>query len=155
MAQDLVHGWGRTWQFSSLGLSSICNILSAIKLAKQQGLGPDAAIITVATDGAAMYLTERDKILARDFAGGFDEAAAAETFGRFVLGTGTENLLELTPADRERVFNLGYYTWVEQQGIPLSAFEARRGQDFWRGIRTLLDEWDELIIEFNELAAGG
>ena len=34
------------------GLSSICNVLAAIKTAKLLGLGPDDAIITVATDGA-------------------------------------------------------------------------------------------------------
>ena len=32
--------------------------------------------------------------------------------------------LELDAPDRERIFNLGYYTWVEQQGIPLEVFEA-------------------------------
>ena len=42
-------------------------------------------------------------------------------------------MLELTHAERSRIFNLGYYTWVEQQGVPLEAFERRRAQGFWAG----------------------
>ena len=37
----------------------------------------------------------------------------------------------MTRADRDRIFNLGYFTWVEQQGVPLDEFEARRDQAFW------------------------
>src|SRR5690606_8878447 len=48
------------------GLSSICNLLAAITTAKLLRLGPDDAIVTVATDGAAMYPSERSKIVARD-----------------------------------------------------------------------------------------
>ena len=110
----------------SLGFSSLCNILAAIKTAKYEGYGPDDVVATVATDGAAMYGTEIERILARDFAGGFDAVDAGETFGRFVLGAGTDDLLELSRVDRDRIFNLGYFTWVEQQGVPLEEFEARR-----------------------------
>jgi cysteine synthase len=46
------------------GFSSICNVLAAIKTAKLLDLGPDDAIITVATDGAALYPSERAKLLA-------------------------------------------------------------------------------------------
>ena len=53
------------------GLSSICNVLAGIATAKLLGLGPDDAVVTVATDGSAMYPSERHKILARDFGGGF------------------------------------------------------------------------------------
>ncbi len=136
----------------SFGLSSICNVLASIAVARRDGLGPDDVIVTVATDGASMYRTERDKVLARDFAGGFDEVDAAEVFGRQVLGGGADaqRVLELTPADRRRIFNLGYFTWVEQQGIGYEAFVARREPGFWRDLRAALPAWDELIVAFNE-----
>jgi cysteine synthase len=134
------------------GLSSICNILAAVKTAKYLRLGPDDVIITVATDGAAMYGSERERIAARDFPAGFERADAAEVFGRWMLGTGPEDLLETTLADRNRIFNLGYYTWVEQQGVSLADFEARRDQRFWAGLRDLLPAWDAMITEFNERA---
>ena len=134
----------------AFGLSSICNILAAVKTAKYLRLGPDDVIMTVATDGARMYGSERERIAARDFPDGFDLADAAETFGRWMLGTGPEDLLETTLADRNRIFNLGYYTWVEQQGVSLADFQARRDQRFWTGLRDLLPAWDAMITEFNE-----
>ena len=135
---------------NAFGLSSICNILAAVKTAKYLRLGPDDVVMTVATDGAAMYGSERERIAARDFPDGFDLADAAETFGRWMLGTGPENLIETTLADRNRIFNLGYYTWVEQQGVSLADFEARRDQRFWTGLRDLPPAWDAMITEFNE-----
>jgi cysteine synthase len=136
-------------QLPSLGLSSICNILGAIKIAKDYGLGPEDVIVTVATDGAAMYESERSIAIARYFPDGFDEVAAAETFGEHLLGATTDNLRELTSEERGRIFNLGYFTWVEQQGISLDEFEARRDPRFWTETREAVGVWDELIDEFN------
>jgi len=62
--------------------------------------------------------------------------------------------LELSERDRNRIFNLGYYTWVEQQGTPFELFEARRDQSFWKGLRRLLPVWDEMITDFNARVAG-
>ncbi|HZP90924.1 MAG TPA: pyridoxal-5'-phosphate-dependent protein subunit beta, partial [Actinomycetota bacterium] len=58
-------------------------------------------------------------------------------------------VLELSTRERERVFNLGYYTWVEQQGVSLEDFEARRSQSFWRGLRELIPVWDAMIEDLN------
>jgi cysteine synthase A len=137
-------------ELPAFGLSSICNILAAVKTAKYLRLGPDDVIITVATDGARMYGSERERIAARDFPDGFARADAAGVFGRWMLGTGPDDLLETTLADRNRIFNLGYYTWVEQQGVSLADFEARRDQRFWTGLRDLLPAWDAMITEFNQ-----
>ena len=96
-----------------------------------------------------MYSSERNRILARDFSGGFDETSAAAVFSRWMLGADTDHVLETTVVDRERVFNLGYFTWVEQQGVATTDFEIRRRQDFWAALRPKLTVWDELIGEFN------
>jgi cysteine synthase len=134
---------------TSFGLSGICNVLAAIKTAKHLRLGPDDAIVTVATDGGAMYETELDKAVSRHFPGGFDAVAAGETFGRYVLGQGTDDLLELGRLERERIFNLGYFTWVEQQGVSLADFDARRRPSFWRDLRAYVARWDDMIAELN------
>jgi cysteine synthase A len=140
----------------SFGLSSICNVLAAIAVARHDRLGPDDVIVTVATDGAGMYRTERDKVLARDFADGFDEVRAAEVFGRHVLGGADgQQLLDLTEADRRRIFNLGYFTWVEQQGVGFDEFVERREPAFWEELRADLPIWDGLIGEFNERTRAG
>jgi cysteine synthase len=134
----------------AFGLSSICNILAAVKTAKYLGLGPGDVVLTVATDGAEMYASERERIAARDFPDGFGPAGAGEVFGRWMLGASTDHVLETTLADRNRIFNLGYYTWVEQQGVSLADFESRRHQRFWTGLRDLLPAWDARIEEFNQ-----
>jgi cysteine synthase len=131
------------------GLSSICNVLAAIQVARAHDLGPDDAILTVATDGARMYATELAKAEARDFPAGFDEVAAASAFGEHLLGGGGARLVDLDDHARTRIFNLGYFTWVEQQGVGLPEFVARRDQRFWAGLRDLLPAWDAMIEEFN------
>ncbi len=133
----------------SLGLSSICNVLAAIKIAKQFDLGPADVVATVATDGAVMYGSERERTLGRHFPDGFDGTTAGEVFGEHVLGQGTDNLLELTSVDRDRIFNLGYFTWVEQQGVSVEDFVARRDPSFWTRTRENVHAWDELIDELN------
>ena len=134
----------------ALGLSSICNVLAAIKTAKYYQMGPQDVIVTVATDGAAMYHAERDAMIRRHFPAGFDAVAAGETFGQHVLGAGTDHLLETSWFDRHRIFNLGYFTWVEQQGVSVEEFNARRRQDFWKSLREIIPVWDQMIEEFNE-----
>jgi len=133
----------------SFGLSSICNVLAAIKVAKKLGLGPDDAVLTVATDGAAMYGSERAKAMTKFFGGRFDGARAGDVFAEHLLGATAAHTLEATPVDRTRIFNLGYFTWVEQQGVSLEDFVVRREQSFWRGLRDLLPAWDAMIEEFN------
>jgi hypothetical protein len=132
-----------------MGFSSICNVLAAIKVAKYLELGPDDAIMTVATDSAAMYSTELAKAQAELFPKGMDAVGAAETYGRYMLAAATDHTMELSLRDQERVFNLGYYTWVEQQGVEIPDFTVRRDQAFWRKLRDLVPAWDAMIQEFN------
>ena len=79
---------------------------------------------------------------------------AAAVWGEHLANVPTDATLELTSRDRNRIFNLGYYTWVEQQGTPLELFEQRRHQEFWRDLRAYLPLWDELITEVNARVAG-
>ena len=138
---------------ADLGLSSIANILAAIKYAKYQRLRPDDAVLTVATDGSELYGTEQDKALHDQFGGNFDALAAAEVYGRYLLGATTDNMRELIHPNREAIFNLGYYTWVEQQGVSIKDFDARRDPNYWEDMMEIVPVWDSLIDEFN--AASG
>jgi len=134
----------------NFGLSSIANVLGAIKYAKYMKLDENDVVLTVATDGADMYRTELDIAARKYFGDRFDEFAAAEVFGRYLLGTGTDHMQELSRYDRERIFNLGYYTWVEQQGTSLEDFDARREQTFWDDLLDLVPVWDRMIDDCNQ-----
>ena len=132
------------------GLSSLCNLLAAIKLARHDDLGADDVVVTVATDGAALYASELRQYLERRGEGGkLTDAMAAELYGQHLAGADTEHVLEATPRERERIFNLSYFTWVEQQGVGLADFERRKSQTFWRGLHDLVPQWDEMIAAFN------
>jgi len=138
---------------SHFGFSAICNTLAAIKTARMLDLGENDALITVATDGGALYPSERAKTLATRFGGELSEADAAAIYGEHLANVSTEHMIEMTEADRRRVFNLGYYTWVEQQGTPFELFEERRHQSFWQSLRRYVGVWDSMISEFNERVA--
>ncbi|OED42786.1 pyridoxal-5'-phosphate-dependent protein subunit beta [Chromatiales bacterium (ex Bugula neritina AB1)] len=133
----------------NLGLSSIANVLGAIKYARYMGLGSNDVVMTVATDGADMYATELTGEEKNQFNGEFSQLHAAEVFGRYMLGAGIDHTLELSRLDRERVFNLGYYTWVEQQGISTEDFDRRRDPAFWNGLMDFVPVWDAMIDKFN------
>jgi hypothetical protein len=138
-----------------LGLSGIANVVAAIKTAKRLELDDEDVLITVATDSAALYGGERRKFLAATYPSGFDDVNAGEIFGQHLLGAATDDVLELTHDERSRIFNLGYFTWVEQQGVPLVEFERRRSQSFWRELRWAASAWDGLVAEFNARAGFG
>ena len=134
----------------NLGLSSICNMLASAKMAAALDCGPDDVIVTVATDGAALYGSERAKTIETDFGGEFGAAEADLVAGRWLNGVDTDHLLQLSDRDRDRVFNLGYFTWVEQQGRGSWTISTLAGiKSFWVALRDLVPVWDELIADFN------
>ena len=135
------------------GFSSICNTIAAIKTAKLLGLGADDVLITIATDGADLYPSERVKTMKKRFNDNFSQVDAAEVFAEHLATVQTDSMIDCTERDRNRIFNLGYYTWVEQQGTPLSVFEARRSQSFWQNLRSHVPTWDAMIAEFNARVA--
>jgi len=146
---------GLVARLSNFGLSSLCNMLAAIKTARHYDLGEDDVILTVATDGAAMYGSEIEKTIGRRPGGRFDAINAGEIWGQSLAATTTDHVLEMTQADRQRVFDLGYFTWVEQQGVPVEDFVARARQSFWDGLQELVPAWDAMITEFNARSGVG
>jgi cysteine synthase len=135
--------------FDDIGISGLANIVAAIKVAKHLDFDADDMVMTVATDSALLYASERQSFLARRYRDGFDEVNAGEIFSRHLEGVVDDHVLELTHFDRKRIFNLGYYTWVEQQGVAIDDFDRRRDQRFWRGLVDSIPMWDRMIEDFN------
>ena len=138
--------------FAEIGISGLANIVASIKLAKHFDLGANDVIMTVATDSAAMYGSERQAYSANHYAEGFDEVNAGEIFAGALQAIADDHMLELRHQDRKRIFNLGYYTWVEQQGVRFDDFEKRKDQSFWNGLIDSIPAWDRLIESFNAAA---
>jgi len=89
-------------------------------------------------------------MLAGRYAGGFDTAEAAAAIDEHLDGADSSNVDVLGEAGRNRIFNLGYYTWVEQHGVDFDDFEIRRDQGFWRYVQGMAPGWDTMIDEFND-----
>ena len=141
--------------FSHIGLSGLANIQSAIKIAKHENLDKNDVIICVATDGARLYSSEIEQTKQKYFNGEFDQSQAAEIFGRALSGCEPAHVLELSSTEKQRIFNLGYYTWVEQRGISVEDFNLRKKQSFWDNISNQAAQWDQLIAEFNDRVSSG
>lgn len=138
-------------QLDLLGFSSISNVISAIKMAKYYELGENDIILTMLTDSMELYQS-RLKEMHNEF-GEYSEYDAAAHFAQYLKGIGTDHTVELTYADRRRVHNLKYYTWVEQQGKTYEEIQAQwYERNYWSEVRTQADEIDNLIEEFNQEA---
>jgi cysteine synthase len=135
-------------QLDLLGFSGISNVLSAIKFAKYYELGEHDIVITILTDSMELYGSRLQEMHA-EF-GEYHERDAAAHFARYLHGASTDNLIELTYADRRRVHNLKYYTWVEQQGRSYEEIMAQwYDSEYWTGVQGQADQIDALIEEFN------
>lgn len=131
-----------------LGISGASNVVSAIKFAKYYELGEQDVVVTVLTDSMEMYGSRLEELTAER--GEFTETDAAVAYHRDLLGLTTDNLQELSYADRKRVHNLKYYTWVEQQGKTYDEIQAQwYDRRYWTDIRSHTEEIDALIEEFN------
>jgi cysteine synthase len=135
-------------QLDLMGISSVANVLSAIKAAKWYELTGQDVILTVWTDSMELYQSRLDEL--REVYGDYTELDAAADYERYLLGEDIDNMAELGYRDRKRVHNLKYYTWVEQQGKTYKEIQDQwYVDDYWTGIQGQIAEMDELIREFN------
>jgi len=132
-----------------LGISGVANLLFAIKMAKSYEMTSQDIVATVATDSMEMYGSRLSELT--EDRGGFDATDAVVAHQRYLLGTGLEDIQELGYWDRNRVHNLKYYTWVEQQGKTYEEIQAQwYDDDYWTSIQAMADPIDELIAAFND-----
>ena len=133
-----------------LGISSISNMLSAIKAAKYWDLDEHDALFTVFTDSMEMYGSRLRE--AEEESGPYTREQALVDWHLHLMGQRTDNLLELSHLDRLRVHNLKYYTWVEQQQKDVAELNAQwhEYKAYWPERWHIAEQIDELIVAFNE-----
>jgi cysteine synthase len=137
-------------QLPLLGISSVANLLSAVKMVKWYEWGEGDAVITVLTDSMEMYQSrlrelssERGEFTARD---------ATVAYHQHLMGQGVEYVEELSYPARKRIHNLKYYTWVEQQGKTYQEIQSQwYDRNYWSNIQRQVGEIDALIGQFNDM----
>ena len=137
-------------KMSWLGISGIANMLCCIKMAKYYELTENDVLLTVLTDSAVMYQSRIEEL--DQMHGEYNAHEACLDHNLHMLNLKTDNLIELTYADRKRVHNLKYYTWVEQQARDVKDLNALwyDTKGTWDAVHAQAKEMDELINEFNE-----
>jgi cysteine synthase A len=136
-----------------LGLSSIGNLLCAVKFAKYYELTDRDVVLTVWTDSMALYHTRVREM--EEAHGRYSVAKAERDYHRYLLGESTANMRELGYYDKKQIHNLKYFTWIEQQSKELAELNAQWYDypDYWARIHGQVDEIDRLIGQFNERVA--
>jgi cysteine synthase len=138
-------------QLELLGISSIGNLIAAIKLAKYHELTEDDVIVTIFTDSMEMYESRMKE--ENEKQGPYNLTRAEVDHNRWIFEQGISHVLELTYQQRRRIHNLKYYTWIEQQGKELEELNRQWYDDnYWLNIQKQVPEIDKLIEEFNKLS---
>ncbi|MDY6895673.1 MAG: pyridoxal-phosphate dependent enzyme [Thermotogota bacterium] len=135
---------------SLLGISSIANVLSAIKFAKYYELTEKDVVMTVFTDSMELYDSRLKELQEQN--GKYSEQQAAIDFQKHLMGVKTDFIQELSYYDKKRIHNLKYYTWIEQQGKELDELNEQwyNDEEYWGNAFEITDKIDQLIIEFNK-----
>ncbi|MFH1728990.1 MAG: pyridoxal-phosphate dependent enzyme [Pseudomonadota bacterium] len=137
-------------KLSLLGISSICNVLAAIKTAKYYEMTSDDIIFTIATDSSEMYQSRLAE-LNKDY-GTYSNTQAAIDYESNLANVATDNLKELTFVDQKMIHNLKYYTWIEQQAKEIEDLnQLWSDREIWPKVFNQVHKWDELINQFNEM----
>jgi hypothetical protein len=127
------------------GISSVCNVLGAIKTAKFYEFGPDDVIVTICTDALDRYHSVMEWLEGTE--GKMDEAMAVGRMESTFHGQKQDYILEGSREVRERWHNLKYYTWVEQQGKTVEELDAQRDPAWWTEHQEMVAEIDKRILE--------
>ena len=150
---QLIHD-GHAWASEALGadlshlqdffgVSGICNVLGAIKVARTLDLGPDDLIVTVATDSFDRYPSVLADQTARE--GALTRETALRRLEIFHRAT-SDWVLEGTRDVRRRWHNQKYFTWVEQQGMTVGQLDAQLDQDWWASEAAQAPEMDAQLL---------
>lgn len=129
----------------AFGISSVCNVLGAIKTAKHFRLGAGDAVFTIATDGLDRYPSVLAEMNCTR--GPMDEAEAARRLETIFHRQGTEYIREGTPHAHDCWANLKYFTWVEQQGRSVDELRRQRDGAYWVEQQARVPEIDRRIRE--------
>jgi cysteine synthase len=141
-------------KLSYLGISSISNVLSSIKLAKWFEMNENDVIFTVFTDSVELYRSRLKEM--NDQWGKYSEKQAEIDWNVCVKHQTIDYMKELSYYDKKRIHNLKYFTWIEQQGKSVDELNAQwYDENYWRERYKTVELWDKMIDEFNERVRKG
>ena len=136
-------------QLDLLGVSSIGNLIGAIKFAKYYELTEKDIVTTIFTDSMELYGSRIREL--REQRGKYSHDNAVQDY-EMMNNVTIDNMLELDYYAKKRIHNLKYYTWIEQQAKDLDELNAQwyDHREYWASIHRMAPKIDALINAFND-----
>ena len=135
-------------RLSDMGISSHCNMLSAIKQAKYYEYTENDVIFTIFTDSVNMYNSRLEEM--NNAWGKYSAKQAEVDYNIAIKNQSIDYFKELSYYDKKAIHNLKYFTWVEQQGKTVEELNAQwYDENYWKERFSIVPEWDKLIEQFN------
>jgi len=127
------------------GISGICNILGAIRLARYLGLGPEDNVVTIATDGMDRYPSVLANLEKRR--GPLNDADLSASFEEIFRGGDARDILDLRPPEqKQRLFGYKEQVWTAF-GYTRSYLESLKSQSFWDGEFHKIPAIDQALLQ--------
>lgn len=125
------------------GISSICNILAAIKIARKLKMGPKDNVVTIATDGMDRYYSVLRKLPK------ISQSGINKNVEKIFHGQNTDWVLQLDKYHLDRLYNQKYRDWTPR-GYKKEYLEKMKSQEFWEKEYAKIPAIDKKIEKMKE-----
>ena len=126
------------------GVSGICNILGAIKMAKYLKLGPDDNIVTIATDGYDRYDSVINNLKHRELE--VTNHVLDRWFKDVFMEADTSRILDTRGDEaKEKLFKQKEHDWLKF-GYKKEYLDSMRKPEFWENEYAKIKTYDQKII---------
>jgi len=130
------------------GVSAICNIIGAIKMAKYLKLGPGDNVVTVATDGFDRYVSVMEDLEERYLE--IEDFVLDRWFTDVFRKIGTEDIVDYRSKDqKEKLFIQKEKDWLKF-GYKQEYLDEMREPEFWDNEYNKIFEYDEKIMKMRK-----
>jgi cysteine synthase len=126
------------------GISGICNILGAIRMARFLGLGPQDNVVTIATDGFDRYPSVLANLAER--VGPLSSEEIAHCFEKIFRGGDAREILDVRPREqKDRLFGYKEEVWKPFH-YSQAYLDGMKSQSFWDAEFSKIRNIDSALI---------
>jgi hypothetical protein len=134
------------------GVSGICNVLGAIRLAHYLNLGDGDNVVTIATDGFDRYPSVLANLAERE--GPFTDARFEQWFDSIFRHWSAGEILDVRPREqKERLFRAKEEVWTPF-GYTRPYLERMQSQSFWDAEFAKIGDIDQAVTKSRLTSAG-
>jgi cysteine synthase len=128
-----------------LGVSGICNILGAIRMARFLDLGPEDNVVTIATDGFDRYPSVLEDLVQR--VGALGDEQVGDRFERIFRGGRRDEILDVRPSEeKERLFGYKEEVWKSFH-YSQAYLDGMKAQSFWDAEFDKIRDIDSALLQ--------